>query len=87
MLKYWLGAFDQSPRVEVFGHCRDRGYADMERMLESKLERLHGVSPRGEAIARAIRERELSGVRSLLDASPELLHVGDQRSKNLAYFQ
>jgi ankyrin repeat protein len=60
--------------------CRDRGYADMEAMLESKLERLHGVSPRGEAVAQAIRARDLPRVRSLLGASPELLHVGDPRS-------
>ena len=66
--------------------CRDRGYADMERMLESKLERLHGVSPRGEAIARAIRERDLPGVRALLDASPELLHAGDPRSNQAIHW-
>src|SRR5262249_16766439 len=66
--------------------CRDRGYAGMERMLESKLERLHGVSPRGEALARAIRARDLSAVRSLLDASPELLHVGDQRSNQAIHW-
>src|SRR5262245_39718203 len=66
--------------------CRDRGYADMERMLEARLEHLHGVSPRGEAIARAIRERDLSAVRSLLDASPELLHVGVRRSNQAIHW-
>jgi ankyrin repeat protein len=66
--------------------CRDRGYVDMERMLESRLEHLHGVSPRGEAIARAIRDRDFSAVRSLLDASPELLHVGDRRSNQALHW-
>jgi ankyrin repeat protein len=66
--------------------CRDRGYADMERMLESRLEHLHGVSPRGEAIARAVRDRDLSGVRSLLDASPEPLPVGDRRSNQAIHW-
>jgi ankyrin repeat protein len=59
---------------------RDRGYAEMEKMLESKLASMHGASPKGEAIAAAIRERDLPKVRSLLDASPGLLHAGDARS-------
>jgi ankyrin repeat protein len=56
---------------------RDRGYAEMEELLEAKLASAHGASPRGEAVAQAIRERDLPKVRSLLDASPELLHAGD----------
>jgi ankyrin repeat protein len=60
--------------------CRDRGYTDLERMLAAKIESLHRASPRGEAIAKAIRERDHSAVRALLDASPQLLHEGDQRS-------
>src|SRR5262249_30986887 len=66
--------------------CRDRGYGDMERMLESRLEHLHGVSPRGEAIALTIRERDLSGLRSLLDASPELLRVRARRSNQAIHW-
>jgi ankyrin repeat protein len=60
--------------------CRDRGYTEMETMLEARIERLHGASPTGEAIAQAIRARDLTAVRALLDASPELLHAGDPRS-------
>lgn len=52
----------------------------MEKLLEAKLAGLHGASPKGEAVAAAIRERDLPKVRSLLDASPELLHAGDARS-------
>src|SRR5207249_1196671 len=49
-------------------------------LLETKLAERHGASPRGEPVAAAIRERDLSKVRALLDASPELLHAGDERS-------
>lgn len=60
--------------------CRDRGCAEMERLLETRLTERHGISSRGEPVAAAIRERDLSKVRALLDASPELLHAGDKRS-------
>ena len=35
--------------------ARDRGYAEMERLLESKLAEHHGISQRGEPVAAAIR--------------------------------
>jgi RNA polymerase sigma factor (sigma-70 family) len=60
--------------------ARDRGYVEMEKLLEAKLASLHGASTRGEAVAEAIRERDLAKVRTLLDASPELLHAGDANS-------
>jgi ankyrin repeat protein len=60
--------------------CRDRDYTEMEAMLAARIERLHGASPRGEAIGQAIRARDVATVRALLDASPELLHAGDPRS-------
>jgi ankyrin repeat protein len=60
--------------------CRDRGYAEMEKLLEARYASLHGASPKGEAVAAAIRERDLAKTRSLLDASPELLRAGDSRS-------
>lgn len=59
--------------------ARDRGYEEMQKLLEIKLASLHGASPKGEAIAAAIRERDLFKVRSLLDAEFELLHAGDER--------
>src|SRR5262245_59772846 len=64
----------------VLDITRDRGYGEMEKLLEAKIASLHGASPKGEPIAAAIRERNLAKVRSLLDASPELLHAGDERS-------
>jgi ankyrin repeat protein len=57
--------------------ARDRGYVEMERLLEDALAERFGTSPRGEPVAAAIRARDLSEVRRLLDASPELLHAGD----------
>ncbi len=57
--------------------CRDRGYAEMEKLLEANLASAKGASAKGEAVAEAIRARDLARVRSLLDASPELLHEGD----------
>ncbi|MBI4326705.1 MAG: ankyrin repeat domain-containing protein [Chloroflexi bacterium] len=59
--------------------ARDRGYAEMQRLLETKLSELHGASARGEPVATAIRARDLAKVRSLLEASSELLHAGDER--------
>ncbi|MFY9607085.1 MAG: ankyrin repeat domain-containing protein [Blastocatellia bacterium] len=60
--------------------CRDRGYDEMQKLLEAHLAGVHGASPEGTAVAAAIRERHLPRVRSLLDASPELLNAGDERS-------
>jgi len=60
--------------------ARDRGYPEMEKLLQANLADAHGSSTKGEPIAAAIRERDLPKVRSLLDASPELLHAGDGRS-------
>jgi ankyrin repeat protein len=59
--------------------ARDRGYLEMERMLEEKVAVLHGASSKGEAVGKAIRERDLPQVRRLLDATPNLLHAGDAR--------
>ena len=60
--------------------CRDRGYGEMTALLEARLAETHNASPRGEPVAAAIRDRDLPRLRSLLDASPELLHAGDGRS-------
>jgi ankyrin repeat protein len=60
--------------------ARDRGYAEMLTLLEATLARVHGVLPQAAAIAAAIRERNLAAVGSLLDASPALLHAGDERA-------
>ena len=60
--------------------CRDRGHAELASLLQARLAETRNASPRGEAVAAAIRERDLPKVRSLLDASAERLHAGDERS-------
>src|SRR5262249_23612898 len=58
---------------------RDRGNTEREKLLEAKYASLHNASAKGEVIAAAIRQHDLPKVKSLLDATPELLHVGDER--------
>lgn len=60
--------------------CRDRGYSDLEKLLVTSLANLHNASSAGEVVAAAIREHDIAKVNRLLDASPELLHKGDERS-------
>jgi ankyrin repeat protein len=60
--------------------ARDRGYGEMHMLLETTLASSQRASDQGNAIAAAVRERNPEKVRSLLDASPELLHAGDERS-------
>src|SRR5262249_8785575 len=56
------------------------GLIEMQKLLESALARPHDTTPKGEAIAEAIRERNMTKVRSLLDATPELVHAPDERT-------
>lgn len=60
--------------------AQDRGYAEMQAMLERRMAERHGASRKGERIAAAIRARDPAQVRALLDAEPDLLHAGDERS-------
>ena len=60
--------------------ARDRGYAEMERMLADTLETKFNVSPKGEPIALALREHDLRRMHDLLDEEPALVGKGDQRS-------
>jgi ankyrin repeat protein len=65
--------------------ARDRGYLEMQKLLEGALAggrggAVTGGAVAGEAVAAAIRERDLPKVRRLLDASPELVHVPDERT-------
>ncbi len=60
--------------------AQDRGYIEMQRLLEMKLAERYGASPLGETVAAAIREHDLPKTLALLDTSPELLQAGDKRS-------
>lgn len=59
--------------------ARDRGYAAMERLLVAKLATVHGASAEGEPVAAAVRAGDLTTMKTLLDASPGLIHAGDAR--------
>jgi ankyrin repeat protein len=72
-LDLWV---DDSP-LEI---ARDRGYTVMERLLSETLEQKFNASPKGEPIALALRNHDLEKMRELLDAQPELLRKGDDKS-------
>ncbi len=57
--------------------ARDRGYSQMQQLLESFFAEKYNASPKGDAAGAAIRQRNLPKLRALLDASPNLLHAGD----------
>lgn len=57
--------------------ARDRGLAAMEKLLLERYSALYGISPEGDEIAAAIRDRDFARVQKMLHASPELLHAGD----------
>jgi len=60
--------------------ARDRGYAEMERLLAETLDAKFNASPEGEPIASALRDHDLERMRTLLDAQPALVARGDHRS-------
>jgi ankyrin repeat protein len=72
-LDLWV---DDDP-IEI---ARDRGYTEMEELLTHTLETRFNASPKGEPVARALRERDLKQVRELLDTQPALVAKGDKRS-------
>lgn len=57
---------------------RDRGYTAMQHLLETFFLEKYNASPLGDPVAAAIRQRDLPQVQALLDASPTLIHAGDQ---------
>jgi ankyrin repeat protein len=59
--------------------AHDRGYTAMEALLDAAVAGSNGASAGGEAIAAAIRARDLTNVRSFLDGAPDLVHARDQR--------
>lgn len=77
LLEHGADQLSMAVNDSVIDIARDRGYAEMEKLLEANLTTAHGASPKGEGVAAAIRERNLAKVRRLLDASPELLQAGD----------
>jgi ankyrin repeat protein len=80
LLEHGADPFGLEVNDSLLEICRDRGYCELEKSLEAIFARILNASPQGEAVAGAIRERDLGKIRSLLDASPELLSAGDRRS-------
>jgi ankyrin repeat protein len=80
LLKQGADPFSLAVNDSLLDICRDRGYAEMGRLLETNFASIQRASSAGQAVAAAIRERDLAKVGSLLEASPELLHLGDERS-------
>ena len=72
-LDLWI---DDSP-LEI---ARDRGYVELEQLLTETLEARFNASSKGEPVAAALRDRDLNGMRELLDRQPELIDKGDRRS-------
>ncbi len=58
----------------------DRGYTQMEKLLNEAVAGPGNDFSAGEAIAEAIRSRGLEAVKTLLDNSPQLLHAADKHS-------
>lgn len=67
----------------VYGNLREvarhRGFVEMTELLD-EWNRGLGADTNGEAVAAAIRGRDLRKVMALLDASPDLVHTGDLRT-------
>jgi ankyrin repeat protein len=59
--------------------ARDRGYTEVQQLLETKLAERYGASGKGEPLAAAIRAHDLAKVRTLLEVTPDLLEAGDRR--------
>lgn len=59
--------------------AEERGYAEMKNVLETHLKTTQGGAPAGDPIAAAIRERDVSRVRELLDGDASLLEALDER--------
>jgi ankyrin repeat protein len=60
--------------------ARDRGYTEMEQLLAHTLESKFNASPKGEPVALALRNHDLTQMRELLDAEPGLVGKGDKGS-------
>ncbi|MEO6621639.1 MAG: ankyrin repeat domain-containing protein [Dyadobacter sp.] len=58
--------------------ARDRGYVDMQVLLEKVLNK-HHASPAGEEMGAAIRSRDIAAVRKLLESATENVNAVDDR--------
>jgi ankyrin repeat protein len=59
--------------------ARDRGYREMQQLLERTFAERFGASSDGEDLAEAIRDYDAAAVRRILGDIPRRLHAGDAR--------
>lgn len=59
--------------------ARDRGYTEIQRILENAITGQQGT-PEGNTLAAAIRNRDVDKVLTLLDTSPGLVHARDENT-------
>jgi ankyrin repeat protein len=59
--------------------ARDRGHIELAASLESILRERFQIVPEGPAVAQAIRDRDRTRVRSMLETQPDLVHAADER--------
>lgn len=60
--------------------ARDCGYKEMEALIESALSTPGAATPEGEAIAEAVRSRDLSRVRGLLAENPAMVYARNENT-------
>src|SRR5262245_30764927 len=69
-------AFEAGDSLPVI--ARDRGYTELADFLEAKLRDRYHIVPEAASIVAAIKARDASQVRALLDKQPELVQAADQ---------
>lgn len=60
--------------------AKDRGYTEIQAMLETAIAGDNAAPEEGEKIAEAIRSRDIPAVKKLLDESPSLVNAKDQNT-------
>ncbi len=63
-----------------------RGYGDVLAVLEGALRDRYGYDPEFEPLAQAIRDRDVTRVRTLVDAHPDLAAAADIRGNNAIHW-
>jgi ankyrin repeat protein len=64
----------------LLGIARERGYAELAALFERLLKERYQVVPEMAAVVEAIKARDLSQVRALLEKQPDLIRSGDERA-------
>lgn len=79
LLQHGAGPINSGNSDSLLQIARDRGYTEIAQILENAITGNKGT-PEGNEIAAAIKSRDLTTVKSLLDTSPELVHARDNNT-------